>query len=387
MGINGLLPLLSPVTKTRHLSEFRLKRIGVDGYVWLHRIACRYAKEVMKHQSYEILLPYLMGRIETFVKHEIIPVVIFDGSPLPSKKITNDQRKSERTAALEKAMALESQGMSAESYSYFQKSVEINSRIVYTWIRELQKANIEYYVAPYEADAQLAYLCRTGYIDCVLTEDSDLLVYQTPLVLYKYDDSTNNVSSIEFQDVLNHLELTAEQFITMCILSGCDYVEHISQMGIKTALKMIKMFQGIDDILSHLANQPRFQVPNDWKDQFKRAFLTFQSQRVFDPRLDELTFVTPISTPLAPFYLGPEIAPDILNGIVKGIIDPRTFESVLGNPSTPTVSPYFPKKEPPRSLSSHTMIEDSIPKPKSPKPIQANKITSYFQLDPTKKPK
>ena len=46
--------------------------------------------------------------------------------------------------------------------------------------------NVESIVAPYEADAQLAYLCRTGYVDFILTEDSDLLAFGAPKVLYKF---------------------------------------------------------------------------------------------------------------------------------------------------------------------------------------------------------
>ena len=32
-------------------------------------------------------------------------------------------------------------------------------------------------VAPYESDAQMAFLVKRGYADFVLTEDSDLLAY------------------------------------------------------------------------------------------------------------------------------------------------------------------------------------------------------------------
>ena len=32
-------------------------------------------------------------------------------------------------------------------------------------------------VAPYESDAQLAYLVQAGYADIVITEDSDLLMF------------------------------------------------------------------------------------------------------------------------------------------------------------------------------------------------------------------
>ncbi len=44
-------------------------------------------------------------------------------------------------------------------------------------------------VAPYEADAQLAYLQKEGLVDLVVTEDSDLLVFGCESVLFKLDDS------------------------------------------------------------------------------------------------------------------------------------------------------------------------------------------------------
>ena len=40
-----------------------------------------------------------------------------------------------------------------------------------------RRVGVECIVAPYEADAQLAYLSREGIVDLVITEDSDLLVF------------------------------------------------------------------------------------------------------------------------------------------------------------------------------------------------------------------
>ena len=37
--------------------------------------------------------------------------------------------------------------------------------------------DIQYIVAPFEADAELAYLSTSGHEDAVLTEDSGLLAY------------------------------------------------------------------------------------------------------------------------------------------------------------------------------------------------------------------
>lgn len=41
----------------------------------------------------------------------------------------------------------------------------------------LQAEGIECIVAPYEADAQLAFLSHTDYVHCVISEDSDLLPF------------------------------------------------------------------------------------------------------------------------------------------------------------------------------------------------------------------
>lgn len=46
---------------------------------------------------------------------------------------------------------------------------------------------VSYVVAPYEADAQLAYLEKLGLIHGIITEDSDLLVFGCQKVLFKLD--------------------------------------------------------------------------------------------------------------------------------------------------------------------------------------------------------
>lgn len=47
--------------------------------------------------------------------------------------------------------------------------------------------NVAYVVAPYEADAQLAYLEKKGLIDGIITEDTDLLVFGCKKILFKLD--------------------------------------------------------------------------------------------------------------------------------------------------------------------------------------------------------
>ena len=86
-----------------------------------------------------------------------------------------------------------------------------------------------YIVAPYEADAQLAYLERIGLVDGILTEDSDLLVYGCQTVLFKLDVVAATVVSISRKDFASVTLSSSEislvgwsdvQFRAMAILSG-----------------------------------------------------------------------------------------------------------------------------------------------------------------------
>lgn len=43
-----------------------------------------------------------------------------------------------------------------------------------------------------------------------------------------------------------------QQFIDLCILLGCDYLEPIKGVGPKTALKLVREHGGLKEVLEHL---------------------------------------------------------------------------------------------------------------------------------------
>ncbi len=72
-------------------------------------------------------------------------------------------------------------------------------------------------VAPYEADAQLAYLSKEGIVDTVITEDSDLLVFGSKRVLYKMDESGHG-KMIELKDVGKANKSLAVSGVLCCLI-------------------------------------------------------------------------------------------------------------------------------------------------------------------------
>jgi exonuclease-1 len=287
--------------------------------------------------------------------------------------------------AREKALQLESKGMRGEAFTFFQKAVEITSETVFTWVCELKRCGIEYIVAPYEADAELAFLARIGYVDCVLTEDSDLLAYQTPTTLFKLDDSMN-VVCVNFSDVLAHLSITVEQFVAVCCLAGCDYLEeHIARMGIQTALKLIRLAGTVDKLMMDLRRGGKYTIPESYEEQLWKAMLTFKCQRVYDPRRRIMTTIEPMPVPdEQSTFLGAEMAPDLLMDLVAGDIDTRTLGRLRPANATGSVSPYFEDPKPKGNASPYFATSEKARKGTQTggNGFTGRCVASYFQLAP-----
>ena len=64
-----------------------------------------------------------------------------------------------------------------EALMHFRRAMSTNFDMILKLIETLKQHDIQYLVAPYEADAQLAWLSRHDVIDVVISEDSDCLAY------------------------------------------------------------------------------------------------------------------------------------------------------------------------------------------------------------------
>ena len=156
-------------------------------------------------------------------------------------------------------------------------------------------------VAPYEADAQLAYLERENIVDGILTEDSDLLVFGCRNVFFKLDTVSATVIHIPRAD-FGSPSLCAEsfslvgwsdaQFRWMAMLSGCDYLPSIPGVGIKTAYQMLKKHKSVEKVVKKIMLEGKRRVPQGYIDAFKLAEKVFLYQRVFDPLDKRLVYLT-----------------------------------------------------------------------------------------------
>lgn len=88
-------------------------------------------------------------------------------------------------------------------------------------------------------------------------------------------------------------------FLTTCILSGCDYLNQIAGIGLKTAQKSIGRVTTFRGFLGEISNKSL--IPADYEINFMKAFLTFRFQRVYCPKRKacvELNDLSVLSQPL-----------------------------------------------------------------------------------------
>lgn len=139
------------------------------------------------------LINYCITKIRLLQRNGIKPLLVFDGQRLKMKERVEIERAKLRVEAKDKAKQMLMNGDFAGAARKYIEGIEITSEMIFLFIRELRSLKIEFIVAPYEADAQLAYLYSQGKIDVVLTEDSDLLLFGANKCFFKMDMSGKGI--------------------------------------------------------------------------------------------------------------------------------------------------------------------------------------------------
>ncbi|KAF4659479.1 Gen1p [Perkinsus olseni] len=139
----------------------------------------------------------------------------------------------------------------------------------------------EYVLAPGEAEATCAQLCKEGKADAVSTEDIDAVVFGAPLVLKNLsntlhrlegnggsrskEEATNNyVREISRDIVLDALGLTAESLAELAILCGCDYCPSIPKIGPSRAYALLLKHGNITSIITAIEGSKSYKAPSEW---------------------------------------------------------------------------------------------------------------------------
>jgi 5'-3' exonuclease len=112
----------------------------------------------------------------------------------------------------------------------------------------LSLMGIVYFDSDTEAETMCAHLCCNGIVDAVLSDDTDVLVYGTPIFVTKFNFTKETCVMVHYPTILSNLLLTRDQFVDFCILSGTDYNDNIPQIGNEKAYKLLQKYGTIENI-------------------------------------------------------------------------------------------------------------------------------------------
>jgi flap endonuclease-1 len=236
---------------------------------------------------------HLMGmfyRTLRIVDNGIKPLYVFDGAP-PKLKSGELAKRFQRKAEAHEAHAEAKETGTAEDVEKFsRRTVRVTREHNEECQRLLTLMGIPWIVAPTEAEAQCAVLAHAGKVYAAASEDMDTLTFDAPVLLRHLTFSEQRkepIQEIFLDKVLEGLEMDRKQFIDMCILLGCDYLDPIKGIGPSTALKLIREYKDLEGVVEYFKSSNKYQVPEDWPFQDARLlFLEPDVRSADDPLCD-----------------------------------------------------------------------------------------------------
>ena len=311
MGIPNLLRILKQISTKQSLSAYKGKKAGIDGYTWLHRSLYCIGEGILQNPiDITKCINYFTKKLQLLLKNDITPIFVFDGDKLPMKINEEDKREIKR-----KEYEKEAENMLKMNniYGAIYKKIEsfdVTPEFAYEFMKILKNYNIEYYVAPYEADAQLAYLSNINYIDFIITEDSDLLAYGCKCVLFKLGTLKNEPidvgEEILWDNIKNCKEIkfknfSKDKFLSFCILCGCDYLKIIG-VGPKLSNEALNKFDDYNKFLGYVFNKNCIQGSMiETIKKYEKTFLTFRYQVIYCPQEKKMKYFNDINEQNYPF--------------------------------------------------------------------------------------
>jgi 5'-3' exonuclease len=283
------------------------------------------------------------------------PIIVFDGASLPAKAKEEAERRQRRTESSQKAKEeIESRQLTSfgqvdsKLRSMIVQSVSISAEMITRTMSVLRRLNVDFVVAPYEADAQLAFMYRQGIVSGVVSEDSDLIAFGCHRLLSKMDMNGDFVDvrldwafrgpdmpnkPINAGEIGKLERWTESMFVDLCIMSGSDYkLGKIAGIGIKKAFQLLNRLGNLPRIVDEIAKSKGWKQSDKetFLSEFNRAKTAFQSHRVFDIKTVKCVTVTDNHIKLADTdhsdIIGPEIDDSLTRQIMCGEIDAKTHE-------------------------------------------------------------
>ncbi len=224
----------------------------------------------------------LFYRNINLLQEGIKPVYVFDGKPPALKQAEIERRKEAKRMAEQKYETAKSAEDTKGMGKYAGRFVKITDEIIEESKNLLEAMGIPVVQSPGEGEAEAATLARANNVWAAASQDYDALLYGTPylirnLTLARRRKTPSGIyidikpEMIEFQDVLNKLQIEKDQLICLAILVGTDYNPGgVKGLGQKRALEIVQKHKYPVEIFKYVQEHEKYDFIFDWQEVFKQ---------------------------------------------------------------------------------------------------------------------
>ncbi len=242
----------------------------------------------------------LFYRTSKLLENGIRPVYVFDGQAPAFKAGTQAERIQSKKEAEEKwKKALEE-----ERYEDAKKYAQATSRLTGEMIQEakelLQGLGLPYVEAPSEGEAQASAMAKEGIVYGCASQDYDSLLFGAPILLRNISITGRRKvpgkdkyiivepEEIHLEETLQLIGLTREKLIWVGLLCGTDYNKKVPRVGPKTALKIVKEINSLNELKLYVKEK----YNHEFEDNLEAMFSFFIDPPV--TKIKKLPFKKPI---------------------------------------------------------------------------------------------
>ena len=160
---------------------------------------------------------------------KLLPTQATQPLPQPSSSLEQQFQKQERFEHLvdtSPAQLRKQREFLQRQYRHFSsQNAFVSEDIVLDIVEILQIFGIPYVFAPGEAEAQCAFLEMMGFVDGVISNDSDVFAFGGKTIYKDFFIDNQYIEAYKIEDIEKELGFTRERIIEYALLEGCDYCE------------------------------------------------------------------------------------------------------------------------------------------------------------------
>jgi len=282
MGIKGLAKLLSDEApdciREVEFKSLHGRKIAIDASMAIYQFLIAVRSGGPNQQAMMLTnadgettshIQGMFNRTIRFLSEGLKPVFVFDGKAPNMKSGELEKRREKRRKAEVQLKIAADEDNKEEMDKHSKRLARAGRKENEDCKRLLRLMGVPVVLAPMEAEAEAAALCKAGKVYATGTEDMDALTFATPILVRKLTFANQSakgpqIQTMNYKKAIEGLGVTHDQFVDLCILLGCDYCDNIRGIGPKTALKLIREHGSIEKIIPAVKDLPKYTVPKDW---------------------------------------------------------------------------------------------------------------------------